>query len=413
MASLRGLLKLGACLLSLWCLPWPVSCRPGHAALTPRQTLVVANGGLPTSMDLASYYMARRKIPRTHLVRVDAGRGHRISREDYREKILGPVLSAIASAGSPSIRCLVLMDGLPVQVDAPPRPAEEQQRRRLLKKEEAEVRRRLKELQKEEASPLRKDLEGRLREIQEALRRMRRPVESAALESELALALIPSYPLGGWVPNPAYVGAGTKGRWTSPERILVVARLGGVPPEALKKLIDRTLQAEREGLKGIAYFDARWPASRPAPKGSRSAYALYDQSIHKAAEIVRNSGRLPVVVDDGETVFQSGQCLSAALYCGWYSVGKYVDAFDWVPGAVGYHIESTRTWMKNLQAEGVAVTLGPLREPYLQAFPMPHVFFGLLVQEGLTVGEAYLGSLPYLSWQMILVGDPLYRPFGK
>ena len=31
----------------------------------------------------------------------------------------------------------------------------------------------------------------------------------------------------------------------------------------------------------------------------------------------------------------------AALYCGWYSLAKYVDAFDWKPGAVAYHLASS------------------------------------------------------------------------
>jgi hypothetical protein len=43
----------------------------------------------------------------------------------------------------------------------------------------------------------------------------------------------------------------------------------------------------------------------------------------------------------------------------------------------------------------------------------PEIFFGVLVENRLTVAEAYLLSVPYLSWKMVLVGDPLYRPFGR
>ena len=60
---------------------------------------------------------------------------------------------------------------------------------------------------------------------------------------------------------------------------------------------------------------------------------------------------------------------------------------------------------------GVAATLGPVGEPYLQAFPPPELFFSLLTDGYYTLVEVYFLSLPYLSWQMILVGDPLYRPF--
>ena len=109
------------------------------------------------------------------------------------------------------------------------------------------------------------------------------------------------------------------------------------------------------------------------------------------------------------------------MYCGWYSLARYVDAFEWVPGAVGYHIASaecrtlregpSQVWCKRMLEEGVAVTIGPVGEPYVQAFPLPEIFFGMLVDGHLSVAECYLLSVPFLSWKMVLVGDPLYRPF--
>ena len=61
--------------------------------------------------------------------------------------------------------------------------------------------------------------------------------------------------------------------------------------------------------------------------------------------------------------------------------------------------------------DGAAATVGPVSEPYLQAFPVPEVFFGTLLDGYYTLAETYFLSLPYISWQMVLVGDPLYRPF--
>jgi hypothetical protein len=52
-------------------------------------------------------------------------------------------------------------------------------------------------------------------------------------------------------------------------------------------------------------------------------------------------------------------------------------------------------------------------EPYVQAFPPPEIFFALLLDGSYTLVETYFLSLPSLSWQMVLVGDPLYRPFWK
>jgi uncharacterized protein (TIGR03790 family) len=64
-----------------------------------------------------------------------------------------------------------------------------------------------------------------------------------------------------------------------------------------------------------------------------------------------------------------------------------------------------------LLEKGAAATVGPVSEPYLQAFPVPEVFFGLLVGGRVTLAECYALSIPFLSWQMVLIGDPLYRPF--
>jgi len=49
-------------------------------------------------------------------------------------------------------------------------------------------------------------------------------------------------------------------------------------------------------------------------------------------------------------------------------------------------------------------------EPYVQAFPLPQVFFSCLL-DGNTLADCYALSNSFWSWQMVLIGDPLYRPF--
>ncbi|RIK80789.1 MAG: hypothetical protein DCC67_08960, partial [Planctomycetota bacterium] len=130
---------------------------------------------------------------------------------------------------------------------------------------------------------------------------------------------------------------------------------------------------------------------------------------------------LEVVVDEQPGLFQAGACPNAALYCGWYSLGKYVDAFQWAPGAVAYHLASSeattlrnpesQAWCKRMIEDGVAATIGPVYEPYLFAFPRPEEFFALLLTGQLSLVECYYQSQPFTSWNMALIGDPLYRPF--
>ncbi len=71
----------------------------------------------------------------------------------------------------------------------------------------------------------------------------------------------------------------------------------------------------------------------------------------------------------------------------------------------------SQVWCKRLLEEGVAATLGPVGEPYLRAFPLPDDFFPLLMEGKLSLLEVYFRTVPHLSWQMVLIGDPLYKPF--
>ena len=60
----------------------------------------------------------------------------------------------------------------------------------------------------------------------------------------------------------------------------MVSRLDGPSEQIVKRIIDDSLSTELKGLKGKAYFDARWP--EPANKDS-TGYAFYDASLHWAA----------------------------------------------------------------------------------------------------------------------------------
>ncbi len=61
-------------------------------------------------------------------------------------------------------------------------------------------------------------------------------------------------------------------------------------------------------------------------------------------------------------------------------------------------------------ARGVTATMGNVYEPYLQLTHRPDLLLHALAR-GWTLGEAAYYALPALSWQGVLIGDPLYRPF--
>jgi hypothetical protein len=64
-----------------------------------------------------------------------------------------------------------------------------------------------------------------------------------------------------------------------------------------------------------------------------------------------------------------------------------------------------------LLRRGAAVTLGPVFEPYVAAFPKAEVFVENLLL-GKSIAESYWLALPHISWAMVILGDPLYRPFA-
>ena len=242
------------------------------------------------------------------------------------------------------------------------------------------------------------------------IRRIKGIETNASLDSELSMVMFDDYELYRWQPNELkqsvlWVGAKT----------IMVSRLDGPGKDVAMGLIDKAISAEKIGLKGIAYFDSRFDDGKGA-----SQYAEYDASIQKAASIVEYQTDFKVVQEKTGKLFAPEQCPDTALYCGWYSLGKYIDAFDFVDGAVGYHIASfeavslrnlrSTQWCPAMLRDGITATLGPVAEPYLHAFPKPEDFFAQLI-EGKCLAEAYYRTKPLNSWQMLLIGDPLYKPF--
>ncbi len=404
--------KLSLILLAVLQL-FPVSA----LALQPGEVVVIANRFVEESVDLARYYMNQRGIPPENLIRIDTTDKERCSREDYDKEIAEPVRKFLRYKKRKDIRCLVTVYGVPLKVEPVAMTGAEKKQYRSLKKQKDQVWRALKNAEESKGSQV-KVLQGQLKKVEGSLRTLSKKGQLAAVDSELTLVLNDSYPLEGMIANPFFVGNQQKALSIDKNQVLLVSRLDGPTVAIVRRVVDDSLAVEKQGLQGTAYFDARWSKSA---KSHLTGYAYYDQSLHLAAERVESSLGLPVVVNDQAALFQTGEAPGAALYCGWYSLSRYVDAFDWQRGAVGYHIASgecgtlrsgsSRAWCKKMLEDGVAVTIGPVAEPYAQAFPVPEIFFHYLADGYYSLAEAYFLSMPYLSWRMVLVGDPLYRPF--
>jgi len=377
-------------------------------ALTPNEVLVIANMDASASKGLAAYYMEKRQIPKENLVLLFIKDKETCSREIYEKKVIPPVRRALEK--NKSIRAMVTVYGVPLKIVSPGYTPQERLNLNRMNAQKSKIKALLKGKTSDE-------LKKKLSQVNKNIQTFKRQKDKhAAFDSELMLVKKKNYELNSWLQNPYFLGWTNQKTPIAKSEVLMVSRLDGANRKIVRRIIDDSLEAEKEGLSGTAYFDARW--KNPGDK-KVSGYGLYDRSIHRAAKIISQKTSMKVVLDDNSTLFQKGKSPNAAFYCGWYSLANYVDAFTWQKGSVGFHIASSecatlkgknsQVWCKKMLDYGIAATIGPVGEPYVQSFPMPEIFFDYLGQGHLTLVESYLISLPYLSWKMVLVGDPLYR----
>ena len=398
----------------LTCLAVTVCYNVGYA-LEPNEVLVVANGDLAASVRLARYYCQQRGVPPDNVITVPLGIQLRdsISRSDYDTRLAGPIREALLGReGNGKIKCLVTTYGVPFKVG----------RRGPIDGMEGRLRelRGLADRQKEAIAELKqkgrtdsaehKKRTRHLEQLKMEIDRITGRETGAAVDSELSLVTFGSYELYRWQPNLLRKTALGFGPPT-----MMVGRIDGPDYATAKSLVDKAMTAEQNGLVGNVYVDSRGLFTK-------DLYGYFDQSLRDLVLLARLRSGMPVTHERTPELFAPGACPDTALYCGWYSLQKYVDAFDFVDGAIGFHIASfearnlrdpnSTQWCPAMLVDGIAATLGPVSEPYLHAFPEPKAFFVELFN-GKTLVEAYCLSKPFNSWQLMLIGDPLYTPFGK
>jgi uncharacterized protein (TIGR03790 family) len=443
------------------------------AALVADEVLVVYNKNNPHSKAIADYYAHKRGVPEKNIFELDVipPLADSISRDNYDLKIAGPIRERLERFGpNENIRCILLTYGVPYKVGSSTPTAGQTQQANSLTKQASEITARmnhfLPQIEKLGQDPrgtippvafsplsrtailkyiqaqmdsakkrMSKLPEGQLKEIHSGmygkindelfaagglfarLSMLNVQIDafsgketSASVDSELSMVMFSEYMFYRWQPN------GLKGDGFGVDSITkMVCRLDGPDPNKIMATIDKSIAAEESGLMGVAYFDSRG-LKKDFQMGS---FGYFDNSVRKAADITRAAG-IATIEEKTEPLFLPGQCPRTALYCGWYSVKKYVDAFDFVDGAIGYHIASweaidihdanSTQWCPAMLERGISATFGAVAEPYLQAFPEPDKFFAEILN-GACLVEAYYKTNPFNSWQMILIGDPLYRPY--
>jgi len=231
-----------------------------------------------------------------------------------------------------------------------------------------------------------------------------------AVDSELSLLAQTDYPINATIPNPLYHDDNPSDFVRS--QVVKVSRLDGPSAADAFHLVDMAVEAERSGLLGRAYVDIAGP------------HESGDRWLGDAAAEIRALG-FDLSVSHGPLTLPATARIDApALYLGWYAPdlnGPFaLPGFRFPPGAIALHIHSfsahtlrsaTEGWCGPLLARGATATVGNVYEPYLEYVHRPDLLIDALARGDDLVDAAYY-ALPVLSWQSILIGDPLYRPFS-
>jgi len=364
--------------------------------------LVVYNTNDPDSKNLAVYYATRRNIPAERVLAISSPLTEEITRAEFDDTIRSPIVCYLTQkdwmarqpervrvggrfldllvATRNDIWAIVLMRGVPLKIA--PDPSDQDSM---------------------EYTP----------ELQ---------TNAAAVDSELALLPVFGLPKGGYVPNIFFDDQMAGIKQVGPElarNMILVTRLDGPQPSDVRRMIDDSLNTEKNRLAGLAVVDSRGITD------VKDGYISGDIWLRAARDMLVRDGWDVKFDDKPEVLPATDPCNQVALYLGWYhdgAIGPWVTPPNrFVPGAIAYHLHSfsastvrsaTAGWVGPLIAHGADATMGMVYEPYLALTPHEDIFIRRLLQ-GDYFAEAAYASERGLSWMLTVVGDPLYRPFRQ
>ncbi|MBK1814063.1 TIGR03790 family protein [Luteolibacter yonseiensis] len=361
-----------------------------RAEISPAHVAVLYNSAVPESRKVAELYRDARGIPAENMIAMDMPATPDISREDYDRTIAKPLRRQFEARGwwkrdfqgdgvtlpvMNKIRVLVTVRGVPLRIRQVPKPKP-----------------------REGAPPPpapANPIEGH---------------DEASVDSELAMFGVDGVPTDAVLANKFYQSEKSISEMNLPFLVLT-ARIDAPTFATCERMIRDAVEVEKTGLWGMAYVDV----AQKLPLG--------DGWFESVAKSNRAAG-IPTVVDRfNDTLPKNYPMTDASVYYGWYDwnvSGPFLNPqFRFRKGAVAMHLHSfsaeqltnpTKNWSGALLEKGAAVTVGNVFEPYLH---LTHDFS--ILQKRLLAGftwvEACWMAMPATSWQGVVLGDPLYRPF--
>ena len=354
----------------------------------PDSVAIIYNSEIPESKELADLYAMGRGIPQDRLIGLPLPDKEEISREEYDTLIRKPLAAEFerrkwwdrARDGnghlqirSTRINILCCMRGVPSRILHPrPKPPEG-----------------------EPAPPMTQE--------------MQLATKSASVDSELTMLGIDGQSLVGALKNPYFSQNEPIAEAKLP--ILLVGRIDAHSWDVCKRMMADALAVEATGLWGYGVVDI----AQKLPQG--------DQWMEDIARDLTEAG-IPTLVDRSkDTLPVNFPLRDTAVYFGWYDWnvnGPFKNPkFRFKKGAVAAHLHSfsaaqlrnpSKNWSAPLLNKGAAATIGNTYEPFLHLTHHLNILNRRLLA-GYSLVEAAYMACPALSWQAVVLGDPLYRPF--
>ena len=357
------------CLLPVLALAGAVA--PEAAAQGPANVLLVINDNSPLSRSIGEYYARRRAVPMKNICRLHTAAEEDVARAVYGREIATPIAGCLRSQGlAEEILYIVTTAGVPLRISGS------------------------------------EGMGG----------------DQASVDSELTLLYQDlrgaTHRIAGSIANPFFSKRDAK--FAHPQfPIYLVTRLAAYDFEGVKAIIDR---ARMTANRGKFVIDLKSLTDTDGNAWLRDAALLLPKER--------------VIFDETSAVLY-GQT-DVIGYAGWGSNDtnrhKRFLGFKWLPGAIATEFVSSdgRTFKRppdnwnisdwkspglwfagspqsmtaDFLLEGATGASGHVFEPYLNMTPRPEYLLPAYYH-GRNLAESYYVSLPVLSWQNIVVGDPL------
>lgn len=356
-------------------------------AQSAENVAVIINEASDASRRVGDRYVTSRGIPETNIIRIRTSTKETIERQAYAASIEQPIVAALGRSNlQDRVLYLVLTKDVPLRIAGTG------------------------------------GTNGTLSSVDSELTLLYRRMSGRTV------------PLDGRVPNPYYLGTKTvteARQFTHVEHdIYLVSRLDAYTVEEAIAIVDRAQAPSREGVVVLDQKNAL-------------VNRLGEDWLEEAAKRLTAAGHGARVVL--ETTSAGARDIKNVI--GYYSWGsndpfnrtrKY--GMEFVPGSIAATFVSTDartfteppadwtpsgTWdsksswagtpqslIGDLLREGVTGAAGHVDEPFLQSAVRPEILFPAYFA-GFNLVESFYLAIPHLSWQTLVIGDPLCAPFPR